>query len=113
LAEPARRVISLLPAGTEMLFALGAGETVVGRTRYDVDPHLAHLTSVGGGLDPSLESRVALEPDLVIAFESAGGSGIRPKIERLGIPVFAIRTQDTTDIYRNIERLGTLVGRDS
>lgn len=113
LPEPADRVISLLPAGTETLFAFGAGETVVGRTRYDVEPHLAHLPSVGGGLDPSLEALVALQPDLVVAFETAGGSGIRPQIERLGIPVFAIHTQDTTDIYRNIERLGTLVGRDS
>ncbi|HEX6927136.1 MAG TPA: helical backbone metal receptor [Longimicrobiaceae bacterium] len=113
LPTPAERVISLLPAGTETLFALGAGETVVGRTRYDLEPHLAHLPSVGGGLDPSLEAILALKPDLVVAFETAGGSGIRPQIERLGIPVFAIRTQDTTDIYRTIERLGTLVGRDS
>lgn len=113
LPAPADRVISLLPAGTETFFALGAGETVVGRTRYDVAPHLTHLPSVGGGLDPSLETIVALEPDFVVAFETAGASGIRPRIEGVGIPVFAIRTQDTTDIYRNIERLGSLVGRDS
>lgn len=113
LPAPAERVISLLPAGTETLFALGAGETVVGRTRYDLEPHLAHLPSVGGGLDPSLEAILALKPDLVVAFETAGGSGVRPQIERLGIPVFAIRTEDTTDIYRTIERLGALVGRDS
>lgn len=113
LPAPAERVVSLLPAGTETLFALGAGDVVVGRTRYDVDPHLTHLPSVGGGLDPSLEALVALQPDLVLAFETASESRIRHRIEQLGIPVFAIKTEDTTDVYRNIERLGTLVGRDS
>lgn len=113
LARPARRVVSLLPAGTETLFALGAGETVVARTRYDREPHLAHLPSVGGGLDPSLEALVAVRPDLVVAFETASESRIRPRIEALGIPVFAIQTEDTADIFRNIVSLGQMVGRDS
>ncbi len=113
LPQPASRVISLLPAGTETLFALGAGAAVVGRTRYDVEPHLAHLPSVGGGLDPSLEAVVSLRPDLVVAFETASESRIRPRIEALGIPVFAIQTEDTADIFRNIASLATLVGRDS
>ncbi|HET8655343.1 MAG TPA: helical backbone metal receptor [Longimicrobiaceae bacterium] len=113
LRHPARRVVSLLPAGTEMLFALGAGDRVVGRTRYDVEPRVAGLPSVGGGLDPSLEALVSLHPELVIAFETAGASRIGPRIEALGIPVFAIRTEDTTDIYRDLRDLGHLVGRDS
>jgi iron complex transport system substrate-binding protein len=111
LEQPARRVLSLLPAGTETFFALGAGGAVVGRTRYDVDSGVVHLPSVGGGLDPSLEAIVALRPDLVVAFETASESRIRPRIEALGIPVFAIQTEDTADIYRNIASLGALVGR--
>ena len=71
---PPRRIVSLLPAATETLFALGAGDRVVGRTRYDEDPAVAHLPSVGGGLDPSLEALVALRPDLVLAWEPPGGS---------------------------------------
>lgn len=110
LPRPARRVISLLPAGTETLFAIGAGEQVVGRTRYDSDPAYAHLPSVGGGLDPSLEALVALEPDLVVAFETAGESKLRAQLERLGIPVYAIATQDTSDIFRNVAHLGRLTG---
>jgi iron complex transport system substrate-binding protein len=113
LSAPARRVVSLLPAGTETLVALGALEHVVGRTRYDTDTHLAHLPSVGGGLDPSLEALAALSPDLVIAFETAGGSPIRARLEQLGIPVFGIQTQDTADVFRNIAKLGHLVGRDA
>ncbi|HEX6070879.1 MAG TPA: helical backbone metal receptor [Longimicrobiaceae bacterium] len=113
LDAPARRVLSLLPAGTEIVVALGAGDALVGRTRYDVDPALGHLPSVGGGLDPSLEAIVGLRPDLVIAFETASESRVRPRIEALGIPVFAIRTEDTTDIFRNIGSLGTLAGRSA
>ncbi|CAN5756799.1 ABC transporter substrate-binding protein [soil metagenome] len=112
LPRPARRVVSLLPAGTETLIALGAGARIVGRTRYDDLPEVAHLPSVGGGLDPSLEALVALQPDLVLAVETAGGSRIRGLLEELGIPVFTIAPQDTSDIFRNLQRLGHLVGRD-
>jgi iron complex transport system substrate-binding protein len=113
LARPARRVVSLLPAGTETLFALGAGGQVVGRTRYDTDAGFAHLPSVGGGLDPSLEALLALRPDLVVAWESVGTASVRPRLEALGIPVFAIQTRDTAAILRNIRNLGHLTGRDA
>lgn len=113
LAAPARRVVSLLPAGTETLLALGARDHLVGRTRYDVDPRVADLPSVGGGLDPSLEALVALRPDLVVAFESSSLSKVRLRLESLGIPVYAIEAQDTADVYRSIHTLGHLVGRDA
>lgn len=114
LPAPARRVVSLLPAGTETLQALGAGDLIVARTRYDTGPATAHLPSVGGGLDPSLEALVAVRPDLVIAWEPAGGaSRLRSRLENLGIAVFSIQTRDTTDIYANIENLGRLTGRSA
>lgn len=112
LDRPARRIISLLPAGTETLFALGAGDLVVGRTRYDTDPAVQHLPSVGGGLDPSLEALVALRPDLVVAWEPAGGgSRLSVRLGEMGIPVFSIQTRDTADIMQNMESLGRLTGR--
>ena len=111
LEAPARRVVALLPAATETLFALGAGDRVVGRTRYDEDPALAHLPSVGGGLDPNLEALVALRPELVVAWESPAGSRLRARLEELGIPVFAAATRDTLAIHRMIDGLGRLVGR--
>ena len=83
---------------------------MVGRTRYDTDAAVAHLPSVGGGLDPSLEALLALRPDLVIAFETASESKLRAQLEQLGIPVYAIATQDTGDIFRNIDHLGRLTG---
>ena len=112
LSQPARRIVSLLPATTETLVALGAGDRLVARTDYDNAPELQHLPSVGGGLDPSLEALLAHRPDLVIAWEAAGGTPLRHRLETLGIPVFGVRTQDTTDVLANVRRLGQLTGRD-
>lgn len=113
LDRPARRVVSLVPSGTEILFALGAGDRVVGRTDYDRGAEVLALPSVGGGLDPSLERLAILEPDLVITWAEAGQSSLRAQLEPLGIAVFGLRSQDTSDIYRAIARVGHLVGRDS
>lgn len=109
LAGPARRIISLLPATTETLVALGARDLLVARTDYD-DPSLGELPSVGGGLTPSLEMIASLRPDLVIAWEEAGSARIRPRLEAMGIAVFAVQTRDTADVFANIERLGSLTG---
>lgn len=113
LARPAARIVALLPAATETLLALGAAERLVARTDYDTAPELAHLPSVGGGLTPSVEYLASLRPDLVIAWEEAGTPRVRPRLEALGIAVFAVRTQDTTDIYANIARFGRLTGREA
>jgi ABC-type Fe3+-hydroxamate transport system substrate-binding protein len=110
LAHPARRIISLLPATTETLIALGAADLLVGRTDFDTDPAVASLPSVGGGLTPSLELIASLRPDLVIAWEEAGTARIRPRLEELGIAVFAAQTRDTAGIFANVERFGRLAG---
>jgi ABC-type Fe3+-hydroxamate transport system substrate-binding protein len=110
LERPASRVLSLLPSTTELLLAFGAADRLVARTDFDEDPTLADLPSVGGGLTPSLEQIAALQPDLVVAWEEAGGARIRTRLEALGIAVFAARTRDTADIFRNLEHLGRLVG---
>src|SRR5690606_10820233 len=83
------------------------------RTDYDENPQLSELPSVGGGLTPSLELLASLRPDLVIAWEEAGAARIRPRLEALGIPVYADRTRDTTGIFSSIYRIGHLLGRDT
>ncbi len=113
LARPARRVISLIPSATETLVALGATDRIIGRTRYDVAPEVATRPSVGGGLDPSIEAIVALHPDLVIGWENDKRQQVREKLATLGIPVFSLRTEDTTDVFRNVATLGQMTGRDS
>ncbi|CAN5876639.1 ABC transporter substrate-binding protein [soil metagenome] len=112
LPRPALRIVSLVPAATETLVALGAGERVVARTDYDEAPEVAHIPSVGGGLDPSLEALVALQPELVITWREAANPRLRPRLEELGIPVFAVSTEDTSAIFSNIERFGHLTGLD-
>jgi iron complex transport system substrate-binding protein len=110
LDEPARRVVSLVPAVTELVLALGAGERLVGRTRYDADPRIRHLPSVGGGLDPSLEALLGLRPDLVVAWDAHDGRGLRDRLAEAGVAVLAIRVEDTTGVYRSIGQMGTLLG---
>ena len=113
LARPATRVVSLVPGATETILALGGGAALVARTDYDEDFRLAHLPSIGGGLTPSLELIASLQPDLVIAWEEAGSARIRPRLESLGVPVYADQTRDTAGIYSSIERLGRLLGLDA
>ena len=113
LAAPARRVISLVPSATETIIALGATDRIVGRTRYDVAPEVVAVPSVGGSIDPTIEAVVALRPDLVIGWDTDKRREIRTKLATLGIPVFSLRTQDTSDVFLGIGHLGRLLGRDS
>jgi iron complex transport system substrate-binding protein len=113
LDKPAERIIPLVPSATETLIAIGATGQIVGRTRYDVAPEVAKLPSVGGGVDPSVEAMISLRPDLVISWESDKRQQVREKLIGLGIPVFILRTQDTTDIFRGIANIGRMSGRDS
>ena len=113
LAAPARRVISLVPSATETIIAIGAVDRIVGRTRYDVAPEIATVPSVGGTIDPSIESVVALRPDLVIGWDTDKRRQVRTKLATLGIPVLSLRTQDTSDVFHGISHLGRLLGRDT
>lgn len=113
LEGPARRIVSLVPSATETLIAIGARDQLVGRTRYDTASALASVRSVGGGIDPSIEAIVGLKPDLVIAWATDKRATLREKLGASGVPTFAVSTEDTTDIFRNIRNLGRLSGHDS
>ncbi len=111
LPRPARRVVSLIPSATEVLVALGAGDRLVGRTDFDHGPAVDSLPSVGGGMTPSIEAVLALRPDLVLGWETRGDQSTRRRLEELGIPMFAVEADDTTDVFRTVGNLGRLVGR--
>jgi iron complex transport system substrate-binding protein len=111
LADPARRVVSLIPSGTETLVALGAVERLAGRTRYDTAAALRELPSVGGGLDPSVEAVLALHPDLVLTWASDRNRGLADRLAAAGVATFGLEIRDTADVFRTVERLGVLVGR--
>lgn len=110
--EPPERIVSLAPNITEILFALGLGERLVGVTRFcDYPPEALTKTKVGGLVDPSFESIQALHPDLVIAFR---GNPLRAvdRLESLHLPVFVLDIgRSLDDLFALIERLGAVTGR--
>ena len=111
LPHPARRIVALVPSVTETVVALGAADRLVGRTDFDQGPAVDRLPSIGGGLDPSVETLVSLHPDLVLGWETSGRPELRDRLTALGIPVFAIKTEDTTDVFRAIRNVGRLTAR--
>lgn len=111
LSGPARRVVSLAPATTELLFAVGAGGQLVGRTAWDVYPPAARaVPSVGDGLAPNVEAIAARRPDLVIAYPSPTNLGAERQLHDLAIPVFDLRTDRLDDVARGARLLGKLTG---
>lgn len=113
LVRPAKRVISLLASGTESLIAIGAIDNIVGRTIYDKDPAVKHIPLVGTGLEPNLETLLALKPDLIIGWTAEKRQKLHDRITGAGIKVYNLATQDTSDIFKGIRDLSHLVGRDS
>jgi iron complex transport system substrate-binding protein len=112
-ATPARRVISLVPSATQTLRALRTDSLLVGRTDFDVQDWLAHLPSVGGGLQPNLEEIVALSPDLVIRFHGEQDSRTPARLDDLGIMHIAVRPDRLQDLYAGAILLGRVTGADS
>ena len=107
----ARRVVSLIPAATEILFALGAGNRLVGRTRWGVHPPEAvGVPDVGDGIRPSLEAVIARSPDLVVLFEGPDNEGVAARLADLGVASLSLRHNSLADLRRNVVALGEAVG---
>jgi ABC-type Fe3+-hydroxamate transport system substrate-binding protein len=108
---PARRVVSLIPASTELLFAIGAGPAVVGRTEWcDFPPAAAAVPSLGPGINPNLEAVLSARPDLVILYNSAQHAGVASRLRELGLPAIRINTDALADVPRIAGLLGRLTG---
>lgn len=115
LASPAQRVVSLAPSNTEILFALGAGDRVVGRDEFSDYPEEAKaIASVGGSMgEYSLEAIVALKPDLVLASELNAPELVK-SLEDLGLTVYYLPNPKTLEeLYVNLETVATLTGREA
>ena len=114
LPRPPRRIVSLLPAATEILFEIGAGPDLVGRTRFDSHPpEASEVPSVGDGVRPSVEMVVSRQPDLVILFAGPDSRTASDLLRRIGVPVLAVHHNTLADLHLNIERLGRVTRRDS
>ncbi len=114
LGTPPHRIISLAPNITEILFALGLDERIVGVTRYcDFPLEAKEKEKIGGLLDPNLEKIEALRPDLIIAFR---GNPLRllNKLVHLGFPVFVLdRGKSLDDLFMMVQRIGQLTRKEA
>ena len=107
LAKPPQRIVSLLPSLTESLCALGGCERLVGVDRYSNWPaHVKTLPVVGGGLDPNIESIVALKPDLVLV---SMASRAIARMEALGLKVVALEPRTHEEARTVMQKMGQLL----
>ena len=110
LAAPARRIVSLAPHATELLFAAGAGDRIVGvLAPADWPPEAARLARVGTAAGVDLERIVALKPDLVIVWPYLAPAQIE-RLRAIGTPIFVSDPRTPAAIAVELERLGTLAG---
>ena len=111
-SQPAapQRVISLVPALTEMMFAIGAGERVVAVSSYDEEPPaVTKLPRIGALLDPDVERIIALRPDLVLVYGSQ--SDLMTQLKRASIPYYEYRHGGLAAITTTIRGLGQRLGQ--
>ena len=107
LAQPPQRIVSLLPSLTESVCALGACNRLVGVDRYSNWPaHVKTVPMVGGGLDPNIESIVALKPDVVLASVASRAVG---RMEALGLKVVALEPRTYVESHTVLQKIGGLL----
>lgn len=112
LLAPPARIISLVPSVTEILYAIGAQDRLVGVTDFcDYPPEARSKPHVGGMLAPSLEGMVSLKPDLVVATSAGNRQETFDQLERLRIPVYVVNPVAVADVLDLIGRLGRLTDR--
>ncbi len=114
LDQPARRIVSLAPNTTELLFAAGAGGHIVGAVEYSDYPEDAkRIPRIGSGFGFDLEAIIALRPDLVISWQSGNPPWQVARLLDLGFPVFTTEPRRLDDVPALIERLGQLAGTET
>jgi len=111
-ASPSR-IVSLTPALTEILFAVGAGERVVGVTEYcDYPPEAKTRPKVGGYVNPSVEAVVALRPDLVVVSPGPGNRDAALAMQREGLRVEIVPAETLEESLDAVESVARLCGAD-
>ncbi|WP_339856502.1 cobalamin-binding protein [Pseudohongiella acticola] len=114
LTAPAKRIISLAPSMTELLFSVGAGDQLVGVMDYsDYPPEALTLPVVGRYDALDMERIVALQPDLIIAWRSGNPRGALNRLSELGFPVYVAEPDSLHSIGEHLARLGVITGHAS
>jgi iron complex transport system substrate-binding protein len=114
LRQPARRIISLTPHLTELLFAAGAGSHIVGTVEFsDYPPAARSIPRVGDSAQLDLERILALKPDLILVWRDGNAQRQLQQLVQLGIPVFYNEPRRLPDIAHAIEQFGRLAGTEA
>ena len=112
LHEPARRIVTLAPHATELVFAAGAGDALVATVEHSDEPPAARaLPRVGGLAGIDREGLLAARPDLVVAWQSGNPPGLLAWLERRGVAVYRSEPRRLADIDRGVAALAALAGR--
>ncbi len=107
----ARRIVSLNPVSTEILFAIGAGNRMVGRTHWDLYPDAARaVADLGDGMQPNTEAVLGAHPDLVVLYASASNRMAANRLRSAGVATLALRTDHIADFSRAVMFLSRATG---
>lgn len=110
-SQPAQRIVSLIPHSTELLFAVGGGNAIVGAVQYSDYPEAAKkIPRVGGYSALNIEAIVALKPDLIIAWPEGNPTRDLLRLQQLGYEIFVSDPNSYENIARNLENLATASG---
>jgi iron complex transport system substrate-binding protein len=114
LAKPAQRVISTAPHITELLFAAGGGERVVGTMSYSDYPEAARrIPVIGSDATIDMERLLALRPDLLVVWQTGNTERQLAQLKSLGIPIFYSEPKKLEEVATSLTRLGQLLGTDA
>lgn len=114
LSGPATRVVSLNPVTTELLFALGRGDVLVGRTSWDLYPAAARaVPDVGNGMGPNVEVVLGQRPDLVLVYASESNRLAVQQLRAAGVQTLTHRTDRIADLQRVIPSIAGALGADA
>lgn len=111
LEAPAQRIVALAPHIVENVFSAGAGHLLVGTVSYaDYPPGAQKIPAIGDHQSWSLESIIALQPDLILMWGSGSGANAHASLQRLGLPIYISEPRQFADISNTIRNIGTLAG---
>lgn len=106
--------MSLVPSATELLFALGAGDRVVGVSNYcDYPPEAARLPKIGAMVSPSFEAIVALRPDAIVGVQGPVNRAVLERLIGMGVRGVFPRVESMEDVHASIDVFAALVGRQA
>jgi ABC-type Fe3+-hydroxamate transport system substrate-binding protein len=111
IGEPPARVVSLNPATTEIVFAIGSGSRLVGRTHWDLYPAAAaRVPDLGTGIRPNVEAVLGAHPDLVLLYASADNRAAAKRLRAAGVKTLSLKIDRIGEFLRATRTIGRILG---